>query len=267
MVSAGAMMFFSLRLWGSTVVEIPGDVAHAPLVVDLVVGEQREELDVGIVALHVGGNVEELSHERAGLDVVEHILLVVEQQLHQPFGVAVLLFVEAARLARFAAVLLQLVAPSLVQVVLERLADIVVDAGRGVGGCQLLTLGLHREDAANDHRRACIDGNAGRLENLGEVPCHTAADAVVLALADGCQFAQALDGRRVEVFQLFERRLASGGQFACLVGIAQDAQRCGVVTLGDEPARAVAAVVAHVERLVALRGRGQRRGAELAVVV
>ena len=60
---------------------------------------------------------------------------------------------------------------------------------RGVGGSQLLALGNHREDTAHDDGAAGIYLHAWRLEDLREVLCHAKTDAMMLALADGCEVA------------------------------------------------------------------------------
>ena len=95
------------------------------------------------MALHVGSHLEELAHECPGADFVVDILLVVEQHLHQTFGVGQLLVVLVAQFAGAASLLANLTFPGLVEVILERLADVVVDTGGGIGGCQFLALGFH----------------------------------------------------------------------------------------------------------------------------
>ena len=83
----------TLREWhdatrqrGGTIVDVPSDVTHAPLFVDLVVGIEREEVDVGVVALHIGDYLEEVIYERQGLDVVLHPLGIAEQLTNEAVG-------------------------------------------------------------------------------------------------------------------------------------------------------------------------------------
>ena len=59
---------------------------------------------------------------------------------------------------------------------------------------------------------------------------------MVLALANGRQLTQTLDGGGVEALQLVEHSLALGRELALGIGIAQGVQRIGVVALADEPA-------------------------------
>ena len=87
----------TLREWhdatsqrSGTIVDVPSDVTHAPLFVDLVVGIDREEVDVGVVALHIGDHLEEVIHERQGLDVFLHPLGIAEQLANKAVGVEAL---------------------------------------------------------------------------------------------------------------------------------------------------------------------------------
>ena len=79
-----------------------------------------------------------------------------------------------------------------------------MNLGCGIGSCQFLTLGNHREDAADDNGAAGVDLHARGLEDLWEVLGHTLSDAVMLALADGCQVTQTLFRCGVEGLQLLE---------------------------------------------------------------
>ena len=109
----------ALGLRGGSVGKIPADVVLTPEIVNLLLGEDGEEFDVGIMALHVGGNFEEAAHERAGTQIAEHPLLVVEESLHQTLGMGI--FVSEclpAELSIVASFLDQTI-PGLVQIILQ----------------------------------------------------------------------------------------------------------------------------------------------------
>ena len=71
------------RLWGRTVVEVPSVVAQAPLTVQFVGSEETEQIDIGIVALHVGCHLKQIVHDIVAVDTVLDPLLVIEEYLHQ----------------------------------------------------------------------------------------------------------------------------------------------------------------------------------------
>ena len=143
----------------------------------------------------------------------------------------------------FLAGLFQTVAPALVQVVLQRLAHVVMYAHGGVGPLQLFTLGHHRENAAWHHRGASVDGNILLQEYFGEILCQTPAYAVVLAFAHGGQVAQALHRGGVEALHLLQYIGPLAGELALLAGLDQGVDYVGIVVGAEQPARAVAPVM------------------------
>ena len=244
------------RLRGSTVVEIPSDVTHAPLLVDLLVGIEREEVDVGVVTLHVGNHLEEVIHQRQGLDVVPDPLGIVEEQAHEAIGGDAVGWC-AAHLASQAALRLEERRTGSIQVILQGLADVVMDACRGIGCCELLALGHHRQDAAVDGGGAGVNLYTRALENLREVLSHASSDAVMLTFAHGAQVAQTQLGASIlsvqsrevgyglghKAFHQSQHLFALRSQFACLASLLERTGDAGVAVVADEPSRAVTPVV------------------------
>ena len=193
--------------------------------------------------------------------------LVVEQLTHETLRVGELQAVFLGYTLPLLPRLAQQLGPRLIQVILQRFAHIVVETDGGIGGHEFLALGLHRQDTADDHRTARIDGQVLGLEDFGEMLGHALPDAVVLPFAHRGEFAQTLDGGGIESLHLGKHLLAFGREFPVMVGRAEGLQRLLVVVLADEPARAVPAIMAQVEWLVALRCRGQRFIGQLPVIV
>ena len=146
------------------------------------------------MALHVGGHIKETAHQVARHHIIIDPLLVVKKHFHQPFGVGVLHLSVVVLLVALPAFLFNDTLPGLVQVVLERLADIIMNLCSGIGSSQFLTLGYHRKDTAEYGGRARIDLQVLCLENLREILCHALADAMVLALTNRRQVTQTLLG-------------------------------------------------------------------------
>ena len=220
------------------------------------------------MALHVDDHLEQVPHKGFQVDAVGSPRRIAEEHGGEALGVGVGVAEAVAQVVALLRRLVQTVAPRLVEVVLQGVADVVMYACRGVSGHQLLALGHHRQDAAVDGRRAGIDLHAPRLdEDLGEVLGHAPPYAVVLALADGRQVAQALVRGLVEQLQLAQRLLPLARQLVLPARFAQRAQHALVVVLADEPARAVAPVVRQVDGDVALRCPGVLEVGQLAVVV
>ena len=219
------------------------------------------------MTLHVGGNLEEAAHKGAGTQVAEHILLVVEQGLHQTLRMGV--FVAEVLPAEFAIVacFFYQAIPRLVQIILKRLAHVIVETGCGIGGCQFLTFGNHREDTTVNNRRTCIDGYVLGFEDLWEILGQTFADAVMLALTDSRQVTQTFDGCRLKGLDLPEHFLAEWGQLVLVLGIAEDISGACIAVVTDQPTGTVTAVVAHIVRLVSLRGRGEGLVWKSAVII
>ena len=161
------------------------------------------------MTLHISGHVEETAHEISCSHIVIDPLLIIEKYLHQSLRVGVFLLVFSLFLVTCATSLfLYNALPRLVQIELQRLADVVVNLCRWVRSSQLLTLGNHREDAARHGSAAGIDLQVLRLENLREVLSHTLADTVMLALANGCQVTQTFDGSGHKGLQFLQCLLA-----------------------------------------------------------
>ena len=251
------------------IAQIPAHVVDAPLVVAFLGGEEVDELKGRVVvALHVDHHLEELAHQGVAMDAVGSPLLVVEQHLHQALGVgvAVVELVDTAPV-HVATALLDLALPVFVEVVLQGLAHVVVDAGGGVGSHQFLALGHHRQNATVDHGAAGIDGHVLAEEYLREMLGNALADAMVLAFTHGGQVAQTLVGGLVELLQETQHTLALLGQFAIAAGLLQGTDHAVVVVLANEPARTVASVVGEIERHVALGGLGVDEVGQLSIIV
>ena len=199
----------------------------------------------GAVALHVAGHLEEFAHEvGAALELGVAVSRVAENLAPEALGVEVgLLVVEGDLLPAGLLLVLDALAPVLVEVILEGLAHVVVDADGGIVGQELLALGLHGEDAADDDGGAGVHLAVFRAEDLGEALREAAADAVVLALTHIGEFAQAFVGRGQPLGERGPELLAARRQSALLMGALEDVRHVGVLCLADEPARAVAAVV------------------------
>ena len=96
------------------------------------------------MALHVTSHVEELPHQFARFYIIVHIFLVVEELFHQSLWVGVLQQIGLHLLiASLPAQFLHDAIPGLVQIVLQRLAHVVMDLSCGIGSSQLLALGNH----------------------------------------------------------------------------------------------------------------------------
>ena len=154
------------------------------------------------MALHVTSHVEELSHQVACLYIIIYVVLIVEEQPHQSCRVGILqLCCLILLIASASAQFLYNTIPRLVQIVLQRLAHVVMDPCCWIGSRQLLALGNHREDTTEHGGAACIDLHILGLENLREVLRHALADTMMLALAYSGEIAQALMTGGIERLQ------------------------------------------------------------------
>ena len=256
----------ALRCWRRSVVHIPPDVADAPLLIQFVVGEERVELNVRIVALHVAGNVEEVVDEAVDVDAILPPCSIVEKRVHQPFRMRYsdgILAVEVARLVQ----LLHLSLGSGCQIELQRLAGVVVEAGRRVGSRQFLTFCRHREYASYDRRAAGVDGHILFHEDFRKVLHHPSCYAVMLAFAHRCQVACPFLRAGQETHQLLQRLLSRSRQFTFLLCLAHRLLHVRIAFAARQPSRTVSPVVTHVERFVACRRRRQRFVGQLVFVV
>ena len=247
----------ALRQRRLTRVDIPVGVVVAPHVVDVVGAEQVIQVHVLklVVALHVARHLKQVKHHRARLihvDAVLHPALVFEELLQQAFGVDPLIAV-LAHGGRHRAAQLTGDAVAVVHIVHLGLAGIGLDLQPRIERGKHVHLVLHRQDAADDHRRA---GNHRRtvLEHLREVLVHAAGDALMLLVADVAQLAQAVLAGLIDLAQDLQHLLTTRGEFAVTHSLLQHVQRTRVVRLVDEPAAAVAAVVADEKRFIAIGG-------------
>ena len=85
----------------------------------MIFGKDREEFDVCIVTLHVGGNLEEAAHKRAGPQIVEYILLIVEEGLHQSLRVGIFVAEVLTTQLTISTRLFHQTIPRLVQIILQ----------------------------------------------------------------------------------------------------------------------------------------------------
>ena len=205
------------------------------------------------MALHIGDNLEEVTHQRALIHAVSSPFLVIEEHFHESIGVglAVIVLVHLFPVDMFVG-LLHLALVLFVQVVLKTLAHVIMDACCRVGCHQFLTLCHHRKNAACHHGTAGIDSQVLSQEYLWEMLGNTLADAMMLALTYGSEVAQTLIRGLVELLQFLQHILAFAGQFPLSVSLAQWTQHTLIVILTDKPARAVASVVGKVERNIPL---------------
>ena len=77
-----------VSLRGVGVVQIPVEVVAVPQAVELFGGEEVEQFRVVIVALLVGGDVVDISHQLGWHDVHVYPVLIREEHLHQSSGVS-----------------------------------------------------------------------------------------------------------------------------------------------------------------------------------
>ena len=127
--------------------------------------------------------MEQLAHQRAGIDILVNKLLIVEQLFHQALWVSPLQRIVCLCLTVLFAQLLYQPVPRLIEVVLQRLAHIVMNLSCGVSGGQLLALSNHRQYTTVHSGATSINLQILGLEYLREVLSHTLTNAVVLALA------------------------------------------------------------------------------------
>ena len=220
------------------------------------------------MALHIDDNLKEMAHQGTLSDAVGCPLLVVEEQPHEALGVCLVL----TELSQGSSVdiVVSLFNPTLsrlVEVILQALTDIIMDAGSGIGSHQLLTLCHHRQDAAINHRTAGIDSHSLALEDFGEVLSDTLADAMMLTLTNGGQVAKAKGGSLIKLLQLCQRLLSYGGQFSLLVGLAQGAKHTLIDIVANEPARTVTTIVREIEGHIVHGGWRILEVRELTVVI
>ena len=142
-----------------------------------------------------------------------------------------------------------------------------METGCGIGSCQFLALGNHREDTTVDNRRTGIDGHVLGLEDLWEILGHTFADAVMLTLTNSREVTQSLDGCRLEGLNFFEYFLSEGCQFALILGIAEDVSGPCIAVVADQPTGTVTTVVTHIVGFVALRRWGEGLVRKPAVII
>ena len=79
-----------------------------------------------------------------------------------------------------------------------------METGCRIGGCELFTLGNHRENATVDNRRTGIDGYVLGFEDLWEILCQPLADTMMLTLTNSRQVASSLDRSRLKGLNLLE---------------------------------------------------------------
>ena len=116
-------------LWGVGIAHVPADIIDTPLVVELVVGEEVEHVVTVVVALHIDNDLEELTHQPFLLDAVVGPAWVVEEHHHEALRVGILIGegFHALTIHVFTS-FLHLAAMRLVEVVLQTLANIIMDA-------------------------------------------------------------------------------------------------------------------------------------------
>ncbi len=124
---------------------------------------------------------------------------------------------------------------------------------------QFLAESRHADYAAPRER---CDGQhiASLLEHIGEIVVHIAGDELMLLPS---QLGELRHTRHKFLFRLHEpavERLALGGELAALMGGAEQRVELVVEAVAPVVARAVAGIMADVERLVALGRLGERVG-------
>ena len=245
--------------------QVPGQVVAPPQFVALLRGEEGEQLEAGVMALHDGGHGEELAHQPDGVHR-SGIGGVGEERAHQPggpevAGLELALHVGQQREAAYG------VHPGRGgrgehgQVAL---AGAVGDGQRGVQRLQPEALGRHGEHDAGHLRGAGVDAGAGR-EDLREVAVHAPGYAPVLAGAARGELADAAPGHAGHAVHHRQRLAAKGGEHAQRVGAAEGMEGHQVVVHVRQVARAVAGEGADVEGFVALGGGRQGVGREGSV--
>ena len=114
---------------------------------------------------------------------------------------------------------------------------------------QLQQFVLHGEDAAYDDGGLGVDVGLSR-EHLREALVHAACDALVLPGAKRCQLALAATSVVAHGLDGSQHLAAAWRELAQRVGLGQHVVRLIEGIGANEPPRAVAAVVADIERLV-----------------
>ena len=137
------------------------------------------------MTLHVCGNLKEAAHKRTGPQVVEYPLLVAEESLHKSFWMGIFVAPGATHKLSVGTGLLYQSVPRLIEVILQRLADVIMETGSGICSSKLLALCYHREYTAVDNGRTGIDSHILCLEDLWEILGHTFSDAMMLTLSNG----------------------------------------------------------------------------------
>lgn len=137
-------------------------------------------------------------------------------------------------------------------------ARIARGADRGIQLLETFVESRHAQDTARNLRRAALDtahaAPVGR-ENPGIGGEHPLGDAAVFLYAAGRKVAVAFAGIGGQRLDLGQHLAALGGQRPGLVGFAQRGERLGISPLFRVVAASVTAVVADVERLVAVGNR------------
>ena len=112
------------------------------------------------MTLHISGNVEQAGNEVSSLHTIGSPLSIIEQHTHQPLRMTFLeqlVFQLMTYTTGALANTVKELRPRLVQVVLQRLAYIVMKLSRGIGCSNFFTLSHHREDTADNHGRTGIN--------------------------------------------------------------------------------------------------------------
>ena len=117
---------------------------------------------------------------------------------------------------------------------------------------QLLELVLHREYAPDNHRTLCVYGDIA-LEHLGKTPVHPARYLPVLLGAERRQLTKTPLGFLLQQARAAQDVGSQRRQLAHTVGPGKHFYRHVVLVLAYQVPRAVAPVVADIERTVALR--------------
>ena len=253
-----------MMLWSRPITEIPVDVDDFPEVVALFGGEEVPHVLAIAMTLHVGNHTKNITHEGTWTEIlVCPETFVGKKSTAEAFGVNILLSITVDNGTTVTAGIFETLTEIVVEVVLVRLAHVVVHLHLGIEGGEFLTLGSHAEDATDDHGAAGIDLGILTAEDFGEMLGHATTYAVVLLLTDVGEFTQSSLGGGIEAFQFLVGFKSEGREHVLLFGTAENTNDVQVVVVVDEPTGTMTPIVGHIEGFITFWSPGERCGRHL----
>ena len=238
---------------------LPPDIGTYPILIQLLLGKEiiKRNLTSQLRALDRASHLIELSVQVALIDILLHPSRVVEKFLHHSAIAGMLLGkLLLCHLHTHAVLQAIQVSISLIHIVHIMLAGIMEDMELRIHAKHLMQAILHREDAADHHRASCLDIRITG-KDFRKSFHHSLGNTLMLESSQRGQLtitSLRLFTNQLHLSQCF---LTLGSQLTFLLRLQQGEIRYIIRLLANHIAGAMTAIVAQIERLIALRRRSQ----------